>query len=282
LYDPGDLEKVKEIQAGYRVRPLSEYLGSEKPNAPPSIDWPVISRETARKDFWSYANFLLQFAPPLSWEGEMRERFAAIGVIAGSHWPPANLSPEVAAAVAKAAEDGQRDLAADLMKVTSSAGLFGTLEEMRGKYRERALGAMGGLYGNSAEEALYPAYLTDSEGRPLDASKFNYALRFSKDDLPPAKAFWSITMYHGDSRFLVKNPIDRYLINSAMLANLKPNAAGEIVIYLQHDSPGAGLEANWLPAPDGPMGVVMRLYLPEPQALDGRWQQPAMESSPRT
>ena len=84
-------------------------------------------------------------------------------------------------------------------------------------------------------------------------------------------------MYDGITRFLVDNAIDRYLINSPMLSDLKENANGEIVIYMQHDSPGEELKSNWLPAPNGRMGVVMRLYLPKPEALDGRWIPPVME-----
>jgi hypothetical protein len=81
-------------------------------------------------------------------------------------------------------------------------------------------------------------------------------------------------MYDGKTQLLVANPIDRYLINSPMLPDLKKNADGSLTLYVQHDSPGADKESNWLPAPAGPIYVVMRLYWPKQEALDGTWQPP--------
>lgn len=150
---------------------------------------------------------------------------------------------------------------------------------MAGKYKERALGALAGIYGNTAEEAVCPAYLSDTSGQILDTSKFNYRLTFEPGKLPPVKAFWSVTMYDGKTRFLVENPLNCYLINSSMLPQLKKNAQGGITLYLQHKSPGIDLESNWLPAPDGPMGVLMRLYMPKPEVLSGGWKAPQMSTS---
>jgi hypothetical protein len=84
-------------------------------------------------------------------------------------------------------------------------------------------------------------------------------LKFDKGKLPPANAFWSVTMYDGRTQLLVENPIDRYLINSPMLPGLKFDPDGALTLYVQHDSPGPALESNWLPAPDGPFYVVMRI-----------------------
>ncbi len=95
-------------------------------------------------------------------------------------------------------------------------------------------------------------------------------------DLPPVNAFWSVTMYDAKTQLLVANPLNRYLINSPMLPDLKKNADGSLTIYIQKDSPGADLEANWLPAPDGPIYVVMRLYWPKDSALNGAWKPPAL------
>jgi len=118
----------------------------------------------------------------------------------------------------------------------------------------------------------------NDEYRAMTRQMRDYTLTFAPGQLPPVDAFWSVTMYDGKTRFLVDNPLNRYLINSTMLPMLKKNADGGITLYLQHASPGAGLESNWLPAPNGPMGVVMRLYLPKPSVLDGQWVQPKIES----
>ena len=78
-------------------------------------------------------------------------------------------------------------------------------------------------------------------------------------------------------RLLVANSLNRYLINSPMLPNLKKNADGSLTIYMQKNSPGADKDPNWLPAPDGPIYVVMRLYWPKDAALDGSWKPPAVQ-----
>ena len=85
---------------------------------------------------------------------------------------------------------------------------------------------------------------------------------------------------------LIKNPIDRYLFNSSMLPGMKKNTDGSLTIYIQKDSPGKEKEANWLPAPDGLIYMVMRLYWPktEPPSIllpgSGTWQPTAVVKVP--
>ena len=124
---------------------------------------------------------------------------------------------------------------------------------------------------------MYPIYLVYSNGEPMDGSKASYRLRFAQGEGPPAEAFASLTLYEMPASLLYANPINRYLINSPMLKDLVRDDDGGVTIYVQHDSPGAALEANWLPAPAGPFIVVMRLYLPGPTALDGSWTPPPLE-----
>lgn len=276
LFEPEDIAKVVEIQKGYVVQPLSAFAGTDAPPAAASVDWPTISRDEMAKKFWSYGNFLLQFAPPLSWERDLRESFALIGVGAASEWPGRALSAEEIETVAEASKAALGEIAERLQTLTTSNDLFGSPEEMRGRYLDRAMGAMGGLYGNSAVEALYPIYAVDAEGKPLDAAQHDYVMRIPSGQLPPVGAFWSLTMYDAKTRFLVRNPLDRYLINSPMLPGLKVEPNGDILLYLQKDSPGADLESNWLPTPDGPFAAVLRLYLPKQPALDGSWVAPAI------
>jgi len=132
----------------------------------------------------------------------------------------------------------------------------------RGNYLLRAAGALAGIYGNSAGEAVYPLGKNDSAGQPLDGSKHKYTVTFAAGQYPPVNAFWSVTMCDGKTQFLIENPINRYLINSPMLPNLKKNSDGSLTIYIQKDSPGTNMRSNWLPAPDGPIYMVMRLYWP--------------------
>ena len=127
----------------------------------------------------------------------------------------------------------------------------------------RAAAAKGGIYGNDAVEATYPMTTTTGDGETLDGSKHNYTLTFPPGQLPPVNAFWSVTMYDGKTQLLIENPINRYLINSPMLPDMKKNADGSLTLYIQKDSPGKDKEANWLPAPNGPIYLVMRLYWPK-------------------
>ena len=135
---------------------------------------------------------------------------------------------------------------------------------------------MAGIYGNDAAEALYPMLATDSEVNKSDCSKNRYTLTFPKGQLPPVNAFWSVTRYDAKTQLLIDNPIHRYLINSPMLPDLKKNDDGSLTIYIQKESPGKEKESNWLPAPDGPIYVAMRLYWPKAEALDGTWKPPAV------
>ena len=100
--------------------------------------------------------------------------------------------------------------------------------------------------------------------------------------MPPVNAFWSVTMYDGKTQLLIENPIGRYLINSPMLPGMRKNADGSLTLYIQKASPGKDRQANWLPAPDGPVYLVMRLYWPKTEAPsilpigNGTWKPPAV------
>jgi hypothetical protein len=115
--------------------------------------------------------------------------------------------------------------------------------------------------------------------QPLTGAN-KYTIHFAKGDQPPAKAFWSFTMYNLPQQLLVANPINRYLINSPMLPNMKLDADGGLTLYVQENSPGKDKEANWLPSPTGPFFMILRIYWPDTSALDGRWKQPPITAAP--
>ena len=133
-----------------------------------------------------------------------------------------------------------------------------------------------GLYGNSGAEAIYPIYLSDAEGQPLNAVENSYTLTFEREKLPPVSAFWSLSMYDGQTQLFIHNPLDRYLLNSTMMDDFIFGEDGSLTLYIQKESPGPELEANWLPAPDGPFYAVLRLYGPKETALSGNWVNPPM------
>jgi hypothetical protein len=274
LFSPEDLSKVEEIQAGIKSQSFSAWAGTAAPAAAPNVDWHPVSDALMETDFWSIAAFLLPFAP--AWPGDeaQREGLAKLGIKNGAAWPPADQPPETVAAMNAAVDPLFKDLRVTAAAMTDSSKLFGTPEQMAGQYLTRAGAAQGGIYGNSAAEALYVIQVLDGDQQPLDGSKGKYQQTFSAGALPPVNAFWSITMYDRQSQLLIANPINRYLINSAMIDTLKRDEAGNITLYIQKESPGPGLEANWLPTPDAPFYTVMRLYLPKPEALNGSWVAP--------
>lgn len=284
LFSPDDIDDVKTIQAGYKVEPLSVFLGEPERPAAPAIDFlkPIEAEEEKTSiAFFNQLNFILQFGPTNPAEAEIRERFAKIGIEPGKAFDAAALSPEMR----KAIEDGMADAWAefesykkneiDTGKVSSADG-FGTRAFLDGRYLDRMASAVLGIYGNSKEEALYPAYFVDATGQPLAGSD-RYTIRFAPGELPPVNAFWSLTLYELPASLLYANPINRYLINSSMLPSLKNDADGGYTLYVQHDSPGASEESNWLPAPAGPFFLVMRLYWPKHEALDGAWTAPPLQ-----
>ena len=158
----------------------------------------------------------------------------------------------------------------------TSGDVFGRREYLKNNYLYRMLAAVAGIYGNSAQEAIYPIYYLDEVGQKLDGAN-RYTLRFAPDQLPPVNAFWSMTMYEMPASLLVDNPINRYLLNSPMLPQFKRDADGGLTLLIQNESPGKDKETNWLPAPKGPFSVVMRLYWPKPAAIDGSWKKPPMK-----
>ena len=138
-------------------------------------------------------------------------------------------------------------------------------------YLGRALIAISALGANTPPETVYPLAVADADGRPLRGSR-RYAIRFPRGELPPANAFWSVTMY-GQNRYLVPNGIDRYSIGDRT-AGLRRGRDGSLTIYVQHSAPKGAERANWLPAPAGRFRLAMRIYEPRRSVLTGRWRPP--------
>ncbi|MDQ2945365.1 MAG: DUF1214 domain-containing protein, partial [Acidobacteriota bacterium] len=122
------------------------------------------------------------------------------------------------------------------------------------------------------EDATYKHCHQDSEGRALDGSH-QYRMPFEKSEIPPVRAFWSVTMYSEDGYF-VPNAINRFAIGDR--DPLKFNADGSLDLYIQKDSPGGAKDSNWLPAPEGEFNLSLRLYWPSEEILTGRWNPPAV------
>jgi hypothetical protein len=281
LFSPRDIENVKKVQAGYKVYTLSEFTKTQAPPPAHQIDFPKFSKKEAFvTDPFNYLNFILQFCPPTGHEKPLRAIFSEIGIVPGKPFNTDKMSAADKAALAEGREAGYRVIKKKRMtlgknvngwRITSA---FGDSRFFKGNYTLRAAAALAGIYGNDEVEAMYPIAFNDISGANLDGSKSGYTITFPPGKLPPVNAFWSVTMYDGKTQLLVANPINRYLINSPMLPELKKNPDGSLTIYVQKESPGKDKESNWLPAPDGRFYLVLRLYWPKKEALDGEWNPP--------
>jgi len=288
LIDVEDMPNVEKVQAGYGVQPLSAFLRQPAAPASPKIDFLPATTQGIKDNFFDYLDAALRFVPSTDEDKAIRARLARIGVGPGKSFEfkdlPIAHKLEIGLGM-KEGDDKVASFAASGNKVIngwSVGSFFGDRAFYKGDWLKRAAAAKSGLYGNDALEAVYPFTRTTATGETLDASKHDYTITFPAGQLPPVNSFWSVTMYDGKSQLLIKNPINRYLINSPMVPGMRKNEDGSLTVHIQKDSPGADREANWLPAPNGTIYLVMRLYWPKTEAPsilpvgDGTWQPPGI------
>lgn len=291
LFSPDDMANVAKVQDGYQIKQLSAFLNQSAPPAAPAIDFPESSAQLAKTHFFDLLEFVLQVSPPGPEEKDIRAKLASIGIGSDKKFDFNDLPPAHKAAAVEGVKAGMAKVQERAATIGTRVNgwqigsAFGDRDFYQGDWLLRAAAAQAGIFGNNAEEAVYPMTRWLPDGEIIDTGKHNYTLTFPAGQFPPAKSFWSVTMYDGNSQLLIKNPINRYLINSPMLPELKKNGDGSLTIYLQKDNPGAEKESNWLPAPDGPLYLVMRLYWPKTEAPSilppggGTWAPPAIRIS---
>lgn len=276
-----DYAAVHRVQDGFRVTPLSRFgkaAAPRKGRVDPSIDMRTAPMEQVAKmdagTFFARAAEAMRTQPPHEEDWPILARLRRIGLEPGRPFDLDAADPAVRQALERAVPDARRRVAAkaeDLGRlrngwqmVTEGMGSYGA------DYLRRAAVAFVGLGTNLPEDAIYPQASVDAEGRPLSGTNA-YVLHFDAGDEPPARAFWSVTLYDPEG-FPVPNALERYALGDR--DELVRNADGSLDLYVQHASPGDAREANWLPAPKGAFGLTMRIYEPAPEALDGRWVPP--------
>jgi len=280
LKGPDDLKNVMAVQDQYSLVPLSKLTG-EKPRAVEPLDFPAYSEKSVTTlELFRMLNWGLQYLTPDPEESKLLGRFAAIGVAPGKAFDPAALDEPTRKAMEAGFTTGLAKIRARADRIGRTVNgwdmaptgvpYFGHDHMLRAAY------AMKAIYVNSPEEAYYPAANVDANGDSLDGSKHRYVIRFQKGNLPPARYFWSLTMYRGSDGLLVENPIKRYSIGDRT-TGLKRGDDGSLTVYVQHDSPGADTESNWLPAPNEPFYVLMRIYGPSESVLSGKWTPPPVK-----
>jgi hypothetical protein len=278
---PPDYEAVHKIQAGLKVTPLSQWGETPEPVAfkpDPSVDMKTppklqVGRMPAG-EFFAYAAQLLKVHPPHLTDQPIVAQMKKIGIEPGKNFDISRIDPAIRTGLDSVPRDAQQLMAWKVSTLatvangwsmnTNTMGVYGNY------YLKRAIVAQLGLGANLPEDAIYPINLFDNTRQPLDGAN-KYTIHFDKGATPPADAFWSITLYDKDG-FQVANSLNRFAVSSWM--PFKPNGDGSLDLYFQNESPGADLEANWLPAPKGPFNLTMRLYAPRMEALTGKWSPP--------
>ena len=278
---PPDYDAVHKIQAGYKVTPLSEWGKPAKPvevKIDPSVDMktpPKTQIDTMPADkFFAYAAELLKVNPPHITDQPIVAQLRKIGIEPGKSFDIAKVDPAIRNALAGAPEEAQKLMAwklPTLARVVNGWSMnMDTMGVYGNYYLKRAIVAQAGLGANLPEDAIYPINLADEAGKPLDGAS-KYTLHFDKGNMPPANAFWSVTLYDAEG-FQVANSLNRFAVSSWM--PFKYNFDGSLDLYFQNENPGKDKEANWLPAPKGPFNLTMRVYAPRSEALTGRWNPP--------
>lgn len=278
---PKDYDAVHKIQDSYKIVSLADWGKAPRTveaKIDPSVDTKTPPLEQVNKmpaaQYFQYGAELMKLNPPHDSDWSTLQRMKRIGVEPGKF----DSSKASSTALSVGASSGLQLMVAKMPTLarvangwqmnTDSMGVYGNY------YLKRAIVAMAGLGANQPDDAIYPLNVADADGKPVTADK-NYVLHFDKAQLPPANAFWSLTMYDAEG-FQVANPINRFAIGDRDA--LKYNADGSLDLYVQNQNPGPDKESNWLPAPaSGPLGLTMRLYWPKPEALDGRWAPPAIK-----
>jgi hypothetical protein len=281
-----DYAAVHSIQDRYMLTPLgalgSTHTPPDKVPVAPGIDQQTPPAKQVAKmhaaSFFARLNSLMKNNPPAAADATALARFAAIGVAPGTTFNLEEMDPAVAKSIEESVRVAQAKIIDDAKKPLGKivngwqvfdrpVGNYGT------DYLWRAIVALVGLGANLPEDAIYPHATTDAQGQPLTGAN-RYVVHFPKGQLPPVNAFWSLTMYNSEQAF-VQNPINRYAIGDR--DNLRFNDDGSLTLYIQNESPGKDKESNWLPAPSDSFNIVMRLYWPKKEIVDGTWKIPPLE-----
>ncbi len=283
-----DFPNVHKFQAGLIAFPLSAFAQSKdytppkgKVNPKVSSDPPV--EQVAKMDAATFFTRFLELTkdnPPHANDYPILARMKRIGLEPGGQFDFSKAPEQLKKVLKKATSIAQQKIKGGLTKAGTEINNWRILMPPIGTYgtdyNRRAQIAYGGLGANVIEDAIYPTAFVDTEGKPFDSGK-KYILHFKKDQIPPVRAFWSLTMYN-DKQFFAENSINRYAIGDRN--KLKFNPDGSLTLYIQRESPGKDRQSNWLPAPkSGGFSMNLRLYWPKQKALDGTWQPPAVKRS---
>jgi hypothetical protein len=294
-----DFPAVKQIQQQYTLTPLTAWESGVRQPPVTIGSYPSGKTKTlpAGTAFIAALNQDLTIDPPPAEDDCALGALAPAGVVLAHPTPAQSAAADLSdiAGVTPAGNDDATTTAAVDAGVAAGARIVtaaaGRLEAIAGvgnhgwAILNRSIGTYGTdflsravigtdyLGANTPAQGLYPVAYVDGAGHALDGSSA-YTITFPRGLLPPAHAFWSLTMY-GSDNYLYANAIDRYAIGDRT-PGLVHGRDGSLTLHIQHAAPAAGTaaRANWLPAPSGAFHVILRLYQPDRAALDEEWRPP--------
>jgi hypothetical protein len=273
--DEKDVPAVNKIQKQVTMTPLSSY---GKKYTPPKVKVVPAKKYTGDLAFFEQLGDTLAINGAPAADAGILGMFKNIGLTIDHGFDPSALSDGEKKSLTQAVKDGEAMLAAKAASMGRNVNgwqLSPVLNEYFGtSYLFRAAIGYQAMFVNTPVEAYYPGVFKDVDGKVLDGSAGKYTIKFPKGKTPPADAFWSVTMYDAKKRLMVKNSLNRYKIGSA--DKLKAASDGSTTLYIQADSPGKDKESNWLPAPKEPFYMLMRIYLPKIEVLNGQYEIPGI------
>lgn len=275
ITDDKDWPGVIALQDAIRLQTLSQWDSK----TPPAKNQAPAPTNQARSPlaFFEQLGDLLQRNPPPASDAALLNQFALIGLSVKNGFAAAQLNEATKAGLQRALPAARQIITASRADqslprvngwlVVTRGGTFGDEYLFRAYVAEKGIGQL------IPAEASYLTTDLDGDGQLLNGAN-KYVLRFAKGQLPPAREFWSLTLYAADF-FFIENLINRYAIGDRT-RGLKYDADGSLTIYLQHEAP-PGNESNWLPAPKRDFNLSLRAYLPKPELLNNRYQPPAVQ-----
>lgn len=276
--DPDDLAAAHAIQDGMRMQPLSEFLGTAAPADPGPMDFiPWEDDKAAGLGAFSYINMALAWHPPAWSEMDDMARFARIGVVPGQRFMTEGFSKDIVAAMEAGVAAAREEIEArsDQPGQAVENWTWNTQDTSRfgQDYLFRAAVGHKTIYPNAPDHALYGMASQYPDGKLLNGSK-GAMIRFEGDALPPADWFWNVTLYDTGTTAMYPNPTGRVSVGNKT-KGLVSGEDGSVTLYVSHAEPtDPARRANWLPAPEGDIYLVLRLYAAQEEALEGRWNPP--------
>ena len=278
--EPERMKKNLAAMREVRVQTLSEYLGKPARAAKP-IDFPAYN-----SDFGIYENNLLEvmqfvfnhttFDPDDEMDQAVLAAFKPLGVEPGKTFYPKSVAKIDGKKFAAAARKVFEESMATMGSPEGNPYLYDQFKQKGDMTLEImvAQSAMGPI-GLPAHQAVYPP-VTTKDGQPMNA-QYDYVIRMpNPENMPPAEAFWSVTLYDMQNGFFIPNDQKKYSVGEN--AGMKLNDAGGIEIYVAAEKPEGVPEENWLPInrKDEEMDIVMRIYDPDLEKMK-TWEVPKAE-----